>query len=162
MIALTLDESDVRGFMNSLLKEGLFDFFDVRMVEMTSLTRVEISGVLDDGGKNGQEVESGKPSPKASYANWGQLRPLVVEIIKNHGMPRHMKIVFSLDTVSTVDFYPNASALFLNLLYENSMVNFTSATAEKQFSLDKTLDEMWGNYIKSFFGKCNIPVKEKA
>ena len=147
MLALTVEESEVRGFMNKLLREELFDAFEVRAVEINALTRVDISGEL--------------PGEERKYVGWSQIRPLVFTIIKNHQMPKHMKIIFSCGGETTGSIHSNASALFLNMIYENGTVNFTSATAQKQFSLDKTLDEKWEEYVNFFFRNNNIKVKNK-
>ena len=147
MLALTLDESQVRGFMNRLLKEELFDAFEVRSVEINALTRVDVSGELSGDSR--------------TFATWAQLRPLVVAIIKNHQMPRYLKIIFSYAAETVSSIHQNASALFLNLVYESGGLHFTAATAQKLFSLDKSLDEEWEKYVNSFFSRNGVPVKNK-
>ena len=147
MLALAMDEPAVRGFMNRLLREELFDLFEVRSVEINALTRVDISGELA-----GEE---------RSYATWARLRPLVMSVIKLHQMPRHMKIIFSCDGETAAAIHSNASALFLNMVYENGSLTFTAATAQKQFMMDKTLDEKWEEYVNFFFSGNGIAVKIK-
>jgi len=142
-----MDESDVRGFMNRLLREDPFDAFEVKAAELYALTRVDISGA-QDGVEEKRNVV------------WRELKPLVTALIKCK-MPRLIKIIFSLSAGEAESLHPNASALFINMVYENGGIAFTSGTSQKQFALDKSLDERWDAYVADFFSRHEIPVKIK-
>jgi len=141
MLALELDKCDVKPFMGRLLREDTFDGFQVRSIELVTLTRVTIDGGLESNG----------------FAAWGILRPLVYSIIKASPKPRFIKIVFSYDG----EVHPNAAALFVNLTYENDSVTFTTATAQKEFAMDKTLDHAWDDWILRFFAQKGISILER-
>ena len=138
MRAYAIGESEVKGFMNRLLREALFDGYEVRGVEISAMTRVDISG----------ETEADETR---RFCLWSELRPLVRLIIQQGEKPRAVKIVFSCGAEVCAAVHENASALFLNLLYENGGVTFTAATAQKQFALDKSLDAAWDDYVSRFF-----------
>lgn len=154
MLALAITESDVKDFMNRLLREDLFDAYEVRSVEIAALTRVDISGMAEQEQRDNNETKTARP-----FVTWSQLRPLVYAIIKNGSRPRLLKIVFACDDQTTASVHPNASALFLNLLYENGMVQFTAATSQKLFTMDKTLDAQWEEKVIDFFAKSNVRVQ---
>jgi len=147
MLALEMEKSEVKGFMGKLLREDLFDEFETRTVEIVATTKITIDGVL--------ETEESK----TAFSSWGETRPLVYEIIKLCKKPRHMKIIFSYKNANEI--HTNAAALFLNLIYENDCVTFTTATAQKEFALDKTLDTTWDDRVRVFFVKAGFVVKDR-
>lgn len=141
MIVFSID--DTKAFMSKLLKENTFDFFEVRGIEVHSFTKFTITGTLDIN------VEEDKNS--RDYCTWQQLRPYIFNIIKGSVKPRSIKIIFSLDTESSLKLHNNAAALYLNLHFVDDNVTFTTGTAQKSFILDKSLDQAWEDYIKKFF-----------
>ena len=141
MLALEMEKSDVKNFMGNLLREDLFDCFEVRLIEIAAAARFTIDAANESG----------------DFASWGDLRPLVYEIIKLSPKPRQIKIVFAGKT----EIHTNAAAMFLNLTYENDSVNFTTATSQKEFALDKTVDIAWDSHIREFFAQVKINVKDR-
>ncbi|MCL2225300.1 MAG: DUF5721 family protein [Defluviitaleaceae bacterium] len=151
MLALEMEKSDVKGFMGRLLREELFDKFEARLVEVATTTKITIDGL-----RITEPTEENAAEPPA-FATWGEMRPLVYEIIKFSAKPRQVKIIFAGDT----EIHTNAAALFLNLLYENDTVTFTTATAQKQFAMDKTLDNAWDDSTRKFFSDAGITVSDR-
>jgi len=49
--------------------------------------------------------------------------------------------------------HENAAAMFLNLNFEEGTARFTTAIAQKTFSLDKSIDQVWDQKIVNFFKK---------
>ena len=72
MLALSI--SDVRGFMVKLLKEEVFDEFQLRNVVINTFARFEIYGTKEDG-----------------YASWSEIRPHIFGIIKGDKLPKTIK-----------------------------------------------------------------------
>ena len=140
MISFNLN-ADVKGFMNRLLKEDAFDSLEARSAEIACKIRFSVSGALEEEG----------------YITWGELRPAIFNLIKSGDKPKTIKIVFSHKNAEV--FHPNAAALFLNMIYENDNVTFTTATAQKQFNLEKSLNEQWDEHIIKFFNEKNISIK---
>ncbi|MDR1663390.1 MAG: DUF5721 family protein [Clostridiales bacterium] len=140
--------------MNRLLRDALFDGFEVRAVEMVTLTRLDISGAIENK-PDGEEPSARK------YVEWARLKPLITAIIKSSQMPGYLKAVFSCGAEETQSIHPNASALFLNMIYENGAVRFTAASAQKQFSMDKSVDERWEEYVRGFFTGNAIKITEE-
>jgi hypothetical protein len=140
MLSLTIDTTAVKNFMGQLLREEHFDVFAVRNIELTLATHISVSGKLEDN----------------TYTTWGDLRPLVYDLIKRGDKPRLLKIIFSHSKPAEV--YGNAAALFLNLIYEKDGVSFTTATSQREFALDKSLDSLWDEWVQNFFTKINVSV----
>ena len=145
MLALELGDDLVKGFMGRILKENIFDSFNVRSVDIVAKNRFSIDGELLG------EIRG--------YLPWNEVQPLVYEIIKQMGKPQSLKIVLSYKEPSEV--HVNASALFLNLMYENGKVTFTTATSQKEFSMDRSLNSAWDEWVRSFFGSIGTAVKDR-
>jgi len=150
MLALELEKTDVKEFMSKLLKEELFDSFEARVVEISAGVNISIDGAL--------EVE-GEDASKGGFSAWSDMRSLVYEIIKHCAKPRFIKIIFS--HKNTQDISENAAALFLNMVYENDSVSFTTAAAQKEFALDKSLDIAWDEWMHKFFANAGLNVTER-
>jgi len=143
VLALELDKTCVKGFMGKLLREGLFDEFEARSVEIFAAINV----TLDGAGASG-------------WSAWGAMRPMAYEIVKMCAKPRRMKVVFSKSDADEI--HTNAAALFLNITYENDAVTFTTATSQKEFAMDKSLDRAWDEWVNGFFEKSEIKVTDRS
>ncbi|MCL2841555.1 MAG: DUF5721 family protein [Defluviitaleaceae bacterium] len=137
MLALAMDKSAVKNFMGKMVREEILDAFEVRTVEISAATHISI--------------EANPPT------TWGELRPMIFEILKLSAKPKHMKIVFSRANAETL--HTNAAALFLNLVYENDELTFTTASSQKEFALDKSIDIAWDDWIRGFFK--DFPISDR-
>ena len=154
MLSVELDKGDVKGFMGKLLREGFFDDFEARSVEIMGRNRVAIDGAIENAGE-----ESDDDKTKQGFSTWGELRPLAYEIIKSGAKPSFVKIVFSHQNPANV--HPNAAALFINMVYENDCVTFTTATSQREFALNKSVDDVWSDSVQRFFSESGIHVRER-
>ena len=123
MLALSI--SDVRGFMVKLLKEDIFDDFQLRNAVVNAFARFEIYGATNGG-----------------CVLWGAVRPHVFGIIKGGTPPKSVKVIFAQEAEGT--------SLFVNIHFEDGKVNLTTGISKKGFSLDKTDDENWDAQVLKF------------
>ena len=186
MIAVEMEPSTVKPFMNRILREEIMDNFETRAVEMTITTRISINGAIEPPSQAiaGATMEAANIHPEANqpsqqspgvlsealseskpqhqgYISWEALRPLIFSIIKTGAKPKQIKVVFSYKAAEITTIHPNAAALFLNMTYENDQVYFTTATAQKNFALDKSLDDNWDGWVRNFFNLNGIPVTDR-
>jgi len=152
MLSFSIIETEVRDFMNKLLREGCFDSFEVREVDICSFARFVIGGVMPE-----EADEDGKDS--LCYCTWGELRPYVFNIIKGR-RPRAFKIVLSLTAEHAAALHNNMSACFLNLMFDGNRVICTASASEKTFALDRAADGIWQEYILKFFKENKITVRK--
>ena len=151
LLALELEKTEVKGFMGQLLRESVFDKFEVRSVEIATNIHIDFDGALADTDEH----------KKTCFTTWENLRPLVYGIVKASPKPKCVKIIFSCNNDDACSIHPNAAALFLNLGYENDNVTFTTGVAQKEFIMDKTLDINWDEWVKNFFCKVGVNVAER-
>ena len=146
MLALELGGDTVKNFMGRLMKEGIFNDFKVRSVDILAKNRFSFDGEIA-----GSETKD--------FSLWSEVQPLVYEIIKRMGRPSVLKLVLSHKEPLTI--HENASALFLNLMYDGGKVSFTTATSQKAFALERTLDTTWDEWMRSFFSSIGIVVSDR-
>ena len=127
MLALTI--SDVKGFMVKLLKEEVFDGFQLRNAVVNTFARFEIYGGKEDG-----------------CAMWGAVRPHVFGIIKGGAAPKSIKIIFGRETEGA----DSPTSFFVNIHFEDGKVSLTTGISKKGFSLDKSDDEKWDAQVVKF------------
>ena len=127
MLALSI--SDIRGFMVKLLKEEVFDGFQIRNAVVNTFARFEIYGGKDDG-----------------CAMWGGVRPHVFGIIKGGTPPKSIKIIFGKEMESA----ENPTSLFVNIHFEDGKINLTTGISKKGFTLDRSDDEQWDAQVLKF------------
>jgi len=145
MLALVMEESAVKDFMGKLLREGIFNSFDVRNIEIATTIHISIDGVALDKEKE--------------LSSWDDLRPLVYTIIKASTKPRFIKIAFFFQEPQSI--HKNAKAVSLIMNYENDNITFTTATSQVEFVLDKSLDMAWDDWVRGFFLQKGITVSDR-
>ena len=128
---LALSVSDVKGFMVKLLKEEVFDDFQLRNAVINAFARFEIYGANEDG-----------------CALWGVVRPHVYSIIKGDRLPKNIKIILGKEMRQ--DGADSPDSLFVNIHFEDGKVNLTTGISKKGFSLDKSDDERWDTQVIRF------------
>ncbi|MCL2699639.1 MAG: DUF5721 family protein [Defluviitaleaceae bacterium] len=141
MLSFSIAETEVREFMNKLLREDVFDSFEARGVEISSFARFEIDGVSGE-----------------SCCSWGEMRPYVFNIIKGR-RPKAFKIVLSLPVEQARALHENAAAYFLNFMFDGGEILCTAAAAEKSFSLDRAAEGAWQEFVTEFFKSKQITTR---
>ena len=144
--------SNLKQFMRLVLKSSAFDQFEVRQAQIQTFTLFTISGILDKDYYPATQREL----LERNYCLWQDLRPIVFDLVKGHTLPKCLKVIFSLSSQETKAFFPEASALFFNLSFENGLLSITTGCSQAQFSLDKTLDTKWDAYMETFLQNQNI------
>ncbi|NMA83495.1 MAG: hypothetical protein GX962_06485 [Epulopiscium sp.] len=154
---ISIDILDLRSFMQELLKGTLFHTFEVRTVEIQTFTTFQISGQLhkDFFSLDEQEILN------REYANWQEIQPFIFQIVKGSRLPKKLKIVLSLPKNKWNKFLSpeqenQTSALFINFLYEDQKMICTTGVGLSSFSLDKTIEHLWDDYIQSFLKQNQI------
>lgn len=146
-----------KKFTRALFTGDAFDKFLVTEAAFDTLTGFRIDGhinmdFLDDS-------EAALPENQEGVIYWSRVKNFCFEIIKGKKLPLKFKIVFMLPVRlykaflarTQVDFKPeDINALFLNISYQEDKLTSTSAVSLKNFSLDKSLENAWDDYISRF------------
>lgn len=151
MLVFSIEDDNVKIFMQKLLKEETFDKLEVRNITLETIVKYEILGNINKDYL--QEDEN------RYFVKWKELKPYLVSLIKGNIKPKFFKIVFSLDDNTVNSLCDNANAMFLNIRYQNNIITGTTGTSQKSFSLDKKEDKILEDIILRFFEKNNIKIK---
>ena len=134
MFIFKLDGAQIKEFMQKLLREEVFDGWEVRSVHVQNFMAFDITGACE----------------------WGRLRPYVFNIISGNQRPSLLKIILALPQSEWEKVHPNGSSFFLNINFDGEELLCTTATSEKVFTMDKTVDAAWDNYVKMFMAENQI------
>ena len=146
MLTVSIDEQDVKGFMNILFKESPFDGFEVRELSIVAFCELKIIGALS------KTVKARNPETQnRAFALWSEVKPYAFNFIKGGVKPEGIKIIFSGAKTLLDEISPNAAAVFINMFYDAESVRFTAGVSQKEFSLNKDLDIKWEEYVTEFF-----------
>lgn len=150
MLVFSIEKDEVKNFMNKLLKEDIFDNFEVRSFEVETIVKYEIMGNIN------QEYLS--DNEERFFVKWKELKPFICAIIKGNKKPKYMKMIFSLEEKAVENLCENAKAMFLNVNYANDEILVTTGTSQKSFSLAKMEDKVWEDAVLKFFAKNEINI----
>lgn len=150
MLMFSIQEENIKIFMNKLLKDTTFDALEVRSFQLETIVKYDISGNINKAYLKDDEVRF--------FVNWFELKPYIVSLIKGNVKPKYMKIVFSLNDLDLEKIASNSTAMFLNITYnsQNNLITGTTATSQKTFSLDKKDEKVWELELLSLLQKNGI------
>ena len=154
MLIFKITDPELNVLMARLFRENIFDVFEVRGLEIATFTNFQVSGALD-------RVFDDLPEAGTAHCSWERVKPFAVSFIKGKKRPKSIKITLAHPSELTAQVHPNAAALFLNISYEHNEAQLSTAVSQKNFSLDKSVDGSWDDYIDAFFKNNNIPVSTR-
>lgn len=132
-------------FMSCLLKEDLFNSFEVREVTLHTSYKLHL-----DGRRNVDFYESHELEGLSEYLGWSEVQPHIFELIKGKKSPTYFKIILSTSTARAQEISPEASTFFLNITFKEGAISCTTGTAYTSFSLDKTPEQAWDHKMTQF------------
>lgn len=141
-----------KDFMGKLLKSDLFDTFETREV----ILHTAFKSVLD--GSRNQEFFNDVDSEEqfSNFVNWKEIKPYVYQFVMGHKLPTYFKIVLSTNSAKTLALSPAASTFFLNITFKDNEIKCSTGVAYKEFTLDKSCEQIWDERIKTFLFKYNF------
>lgn len=164
MIALQI--TDVKTFMSKLLLKDTFDTLCVSEATISTYNTFQISGQLNKSFYTAEELEA---LENAEYSTWEKLRPFCFELIKGSKTPSFLKIIYLLSPTDSrrfieagrLDVLPDdINGLFLNIKYLDGALTCVTGSSVKSFTMDKSLDHAFDEYVRQFFTKNDIGFEE--
>lgn len=152
MLAFTIN--DTKAFMGLLLKSDTFDAFQFRQGELTTFISFSMDGHRNLDFYSTEEQEAAL----SRYISWEEIRPFVFQAIKGNKLPKSIKLVLSLPD-QKLEHLPNINAAFLNIFFRENALFCTTAVSQESFSLDKSSEKLWEEYVLKFFRKNGIGIQ---
>lgn len=149
----SINITDVKNFMSKLLIKEDFDNFLLEEVSITTFNTFTIDGHIHKNYYTSEEYEALR-NTELSY--WSTIKPICFELIKGKKTPSRFKIILKADENLVVKISEDSSnilGLYLNIKYEDGILNCITATSMKSFTLDRTIDDTWDKYIDTYINK---------
>ena len=155
MIVLNLK---AKNCMSHLLLKPTFDNFSFIEGEITTFNKFTFDGYI--------QKEFFEEDPEKTFSDWKDLRVFCFSLIKGKRTPLGFKFVLSLNPKHFEKFIEannlegfeasNVKGLYLNFKYDGTNLQCVTGTSLGIFSLDKSLENTWDEYVKKFFAKVEI------
>ena len=134
-----------KALMHQLLKEKTFHPFLLREATVTTFVTYTIDGQIN-GDFLEEEVEEG-------YCLWSQMQEQVLQWVKGKKLPKQMKLIFAAPKRLKEKVAPQASVLFLNVIFEQGEVRVVTGTSMATFTLNKDADRAWDEWVQGYLKK---------
>lgn len=166
MIALEL--TDIKDFMNKLLRSDVFDHFLLQEAVITTASTISINGQITKGFYTEEELEELRLNG-CRFLPFSMLRTNCFDLIKGKKTPAAFRFVFLLSpknmekTIAAVDSSYNPSdvtGMYINLKYQNQLLSLTTGIAYNIFSTDKVLEAEWDKMVRKFLKQHEIAFDE--
>ena len=166
MIALEL--TDIKDFMNKLLRAEVFDHFLLQEAMITSSATYTINGQITKGFFSEEEIEELHLNG-CRFLPFSMLKTNCFDLIKGKKTPSAFRFVFLLSpknmekTITAVgsSYTPSdVSGMYINVKYQNQLLSLTTGIAYNTFSTDKTLELEWDKMVMKFLKQHEIPFEE--
>ncbi len=159
MVALKIQQQ--KAFMAKLLTTNLFDDFLLVEATLDTFNTFHIDGLIH---KDFYSSESGITAPTDKYSKWSTIRPIALDLIKGKNTPLGFKFILQLDEarksklLSDVesDIPSDQLELGLNIRFSSGEVILTTGVSYSIFSLDKSAEKAWDEYIPSLIDSFDI------
>ena len=166
MIALEL--TDIKTFMNKLLRSEVFDHFLLQEAVITSSATYTINGQITKGFFSDEELEE-LQLKDCRFLPFSMLKTNCFDLIKGKKTPSAFRFVFLLSpknmekTIAAVGSSYNVSditGMYINLKYQNQLLSLTTGIAYNVFSTDKSLESEWDKMVVKFLKQHEIEFEE--
>lgn len=165
MIALTIE--DGRLFVSKLLVQNTFDKFYVGESVVKTFADFKMGGSLNTGYFSSDEQQQ---LDGRHLCLWSEIKPFAYQLIKGHKLPVSFQFVLQLSDENTRWLLEKnkssvpadaVEGLYMNLRYEKNEFSCVTGISFKTFILDKTVEQLWDETVKTFFKQQHIAVTEK-
>lgn len=165
---LALKISNIKNFMNQLLKTDTFDHFLLQEAVITSAASFVVDGHLNKNFYTSTELEELGLSGY-TILPFSMLRGSCFDLIKGKRTPDSFKFIFLLSppnlekTLSSLHSpftVQDITGVFLNLKYQNQLLTLTTGVSYAVFSPDKSLEREWDILVMRFLKQNDISFEE--
>jgi len=166
MIALEL--TDVKDFMNKLLRSATFDHFLLQEAVITSGATYTINGQITKGFYSEEELKE-LQLEGCRFLPFSMLKTNCFDLIKGKKTPSAFRFVFLLSpenmqkTLNAVgsSYKPSdVTGMYINLKYQNQLLSLPTGIAYNIFSTDKSLENEWDKMVVKFLKQHEIAYEE--
>lgn len=154
---------DIKDFMSKLLIKTDFDEFYMSEMEITAACRYQIKGRLNKSWFSEEELRA---MGGREYSYWKEHKATAFQFVKGEKTPLFLKVVFLLAPQGLEAFLEQGKSgfllgdvegLYLNMKFEKNQLVIGTGSSLKIFTLDRSLEQSWGEYVMGFLKASQIP-----
>lgn len=138
--------NDIKKLTTELFVNNTFNHFSFIEGTCSTYANFSISGKVNTDYYDGDSDAS-----FFEYAIWEQMKPVFFQIIKGKRLPLQFKITLALSDDSDV-----VKTRLINIRYEAGKLSIVTGISYKTFSMDKSHEKLWDDYISSFLVQNDI------
>ena len=160
--------TDLKHFMEKLLKTDCFDDFLLREAVITVAHTFSIDGRIVKEFYSSEEAEDPALLPYP-LACWSALRPICFSLIKGKRTPVSLKFILYLKPEKANALIQESGSLIpanmieafvLTLRYRSGVMSCISALSLSDFLADKTAERLWAEAVRRFLLQKGISFQE--
>ncbi|MDO5417853.1 MAG: DUF5721 family protein [Lachnospiraceae bacterium] len=161
MISFRIEE--IKVFTKKLFLGEDFDEFLLKEANVTTYNSFTIDGRIRQGFYSDDELEMLQIE---DYSAWKTIRPICFSLIKGKKLPGSFHIHLQASPACMEDFLKECrmqhisvdqiTGLYLHIRYEGGKLSCITGTSLAFFTLDKSLDMEWDEYIRLFLREKGI------
>lgn len=163
MVALQIE--DMKTLTQKLFLGEEFDNFLLKEAQITTFNRFTIDGHIR---RNFYSKEEFEQLPSGEFSYWKTIRPICFSLIKGKRLPESFYISLQADFQKIQNFLQNSSissiqeeqinGLYFHFRYEEGKLCCVTGTSLSVFTLDKSLENEWDEWVKEFLKENEIVV----
>ena len=166
MVALEL--SDIRDFMNRLLRTELFDHFLLQEAAITGACGFVIDGRLNRNFYSEEELQE-LGLTECEALPFGMLREQCFALIRGKYTPSTFQFIFrlspenlarTLESCHSSFTVNDITGIFMNIRYRDRKLLLTTGVSYRIFSPDKSLEQEWDRLVMLFLKQNSIPFEK--
>ena len=155
---IILQITQLKNFMNTLLRLETFDRFPVSEASITTFTTFSIDGSLHTDFFDPDDAQLLKEKGRTRLL-WKDVKSFCYSVIKGKRTPLQFKFVFQLPQAACEKMI--VFGCFLNFQYKDGKLLLTTGTSLKIFTMDKSLDRVFDEEVRQFLLKNEIAFEEQ-
>jgi hypothetical protein len=163
MIAIKIKST--KNFMAKLLASEVFDAFLLDSAEIAVANTYTIDGHINKE-FYGEDEEG---APTGTLTPWSEVRQRCFDLIKGKRTPLSFKFLLCLnsdkkDELLSSEEYSEVRSLVSSLVmiikFKDGAITITTGAALSGFSMDKSYEKLWDNYVTAFLDSSDIEFEE--
>ncbi len=155
-----IEVENIKEFTSRLFVGEFFDNFLAVETTIYTATAFIIDGHINKEfvGEEGMQL----PEYAEGIVMWKKIKPICYDIIKGKRVPQKFKMIFKMPSYIVDAFLKrtqlnidleNVAGLYLNVNYQDGKMSCTTGASLKTFSLDKSLEQQWDEYMAAVIRK---------
>lgn len=162
---ISLKINNLKNFTSHLLVKDTFAQFLLVEGQINTHSSFTINGRINEHYYTQEDWEHMQSEGLSlDFTQWGQLRPVCYEIIKGKNLPTSFKFILKLNSTQVLSILTELTdyniqdigGFFLNIKYDADALTIVTGTSLNTFTLDKTPDKVFDNYVTQFLEKHSI------